>query len=107
MLDLKTATIAANRFGFGGGPGELASIAPDPRGWLKNQLVADQRPAEVKSAPLLAEFLDMRRLRKADPEQRKVFQKQRRDRFGSDSAARTLAAAGTGKPFQERLVQFW
>ena len=38
MLDLKAAAIAANRFGFGAKPGELAAIAPDPRGWLRQQL---------------------------------------------------------------------
>ena len=41
------AVIAANRFGLGAKPGELAAMGADPRGWLKAQL----RPADP--VPLL------------------------------------------------------
>ena len=41
MPVLKTASIAANRFGFGTGPGELAAVAQDPRGWLQQQLTPE------------------------------------------------------------------
>ena len=41
MPDLRLAAIAAHRFGFGPRPGELRTIADDPRGWVKSQL----RPA--------------------------------------------------------------
>lgn len=108
MIDLKAAAIAANRYGFGGGPGELAAIAPDPRGWLKSQL---QAPAAgvtgTPSAARLAAFLQARKERKTDADQAKMFQKELRDDFKSDSAQRTLNAAGSATPFRERLVQFW
>lgn len=32
------AAIAANRFGLGARPGDLPAIAPDPQGWLLDQL---------------------------------------------------------------------
>ena len=36
-----------------------------------------------------------------------MFRQQARTTFKSDSETRTLAAAGTDRPFLERLVQFW
>src|SRR5690606_17207338 len=36
------AFIAANRFGFGPRPGDLAHIAPDPMGWALRQLDPSQ-----------------------------------------------------------------
>ena len=38
MLDRPTAAIAANRFGLGARPGELAQIGSQPRDWLRAQL---------------------------------------------------------------------
>ena len=38
MADSVAAAIATNRFGLGARPGELARVAPDPRGWLAAQL---------------------------------------------------------------------
>ncbi len=37
------AVIAANRFGLGARPGDLAAIAADPPGWLHDQLSDDER----------------------------------------------------------------
>ncbi|MCP5432640.1 MAG: DUF1800 domain-containing protein [Alphaproteobacteria bacterium] len=46
------AAIAANRFGLGSRPGDLAEIAGDPRGWLKAQLAPETSlPAPLKSLP--------------------------------------------------------
>ena len=47
-MSLADAAIAANRFGLGARPGELKSIAGDPRGWLKSQL----NPEPSLPAPL-------------------------------------------------------
>jgi uncharacterized protein (DUF1800 family) len=108
MLDLKAASIAANRFGFGAKPGELAAIAQDPRGWLKSQLVpTGEGPVAVESPARLKEFLEARRERRADADLAKMFQKELRERFRADAGQRTLAAAASPAPFRERLTQFW
>jgi len=44
------ATVAANRFGLGARPGEIAALVSDPRGWLKAQL----RPEPALPAPMAA-----------------------------------------------------
>ena len=49
-MSLQDAAIAANRFGLGARPGELKTIAGDPRGWLKAQLT----PEKTLPAPLAA-----------------------------------------------------
>src|SRR5262245_16900659 len=73
MPDRFAPAIAANRFGLGARPGELASIGGDPRGWLAAQL--EGAPPQVTeaglrtSADILAEVIELRRdqrdLRKA------------------------------------------
>ena len=108
MLDLRAATIAANRFGFGAKPGELSSIAPDPRAWLKSQMKPD--PAAVigtPSAGKLAGLFQARRERKADPDAVKGYEKSLREDFRMAVVQRTLNAAASETPFRERLVQFW
>ena len=49
-MSLQDATIAANRFGLGARPGEIKTIAGDPRGWIKAQL----EPEKTLPAPLAA-----------------------------------------------------
>ena len=44
------AAIATNRFGLGARPGELATCAADPRGWLEAQL--DGEPPVIQDAGL-------------------------------------------------------
>lgn len=51
-MSLKGAAIAANRFGLGARPGDLKSIADDPRGWLKAQLKPEASvPAPMAGLP--------------------------------------------------------
>jgi uncharacterized protein (DUF1800 family) len=108
MLDLRAASIASNRFGFGARPGELASIAPDPRGWLKSQLVSsDPGPGGTPSSAQLATFLEARREKKTDIDQAKMYQKALREDFKNAAIQRSLGAANSSVPFRERLVQFW
>lgn len=46
------AVIAANRFGLGAKPGDVAKIAGDPRGWLMGQLTPEtELPAPLRSLP--------------------------------------------------------
>jgi uncharacterized protein (DUF1800 family) len=108
MLDLRAAAIAANRFGFGAKQGELADIAPDPRGWLKQQLAAsDPVPNGTPSSAQLAAYLQARREKKADVDLAKMFQKDLREDFKAAAIQRTVGAAASAMPLRERLVQFW
>lgn len=117
------AVIAANRYGLGARPGELATIATDARGWLAQQIDgARPAPEQTRSLPTSADAF-------------KAFalgQKQRRDArmeaATESSAARPVAAnirqklvplyldqvaaryrvaVNTPESFRERLVHFW
>src|SRR5882762_1587665 len=102
MLDLRAATIAANRFGFGAKPGELSAIAPDPRGWLTAQLKPDPSAvAGTPSAKQLAALFQVRREHKAEPDVVKAFEKILREDFRTAVVQRTLAAAANETPFRE------
>src|SRR5215469_11612563 len=69
------AAIAANRFGLGARPGELAAIGDNARDWLREQLLAPApllASAQLRpAAQILAEALELRRekqaARKAQP----------------------------------------
>lgn len=57
-MSLQQAATAANRFGLGARPGELAAAAGDPRGWLLAQLRADPRaPSVFAGLPASADYL--------------------------------------------------
>jgi uncharacterized protein (DUF1800 family) len=118
------AAIAANRFGLGARPGELAAVERDPQGWLRKQL--EGRPPVLAgeglkpSADTLKKALE---LRKDLAEARR--QKQRggedaakvaaglklpslyRPVYIDEAHARLSHAVGTDRPFLERLTQFW
>ncbi len=104
------AVIAANRFGFGAGPGELAGIAGDPRGWLTGQLgAAPSRPDALAptgpSAERVRRFLEARE--DGTEAVGRLLRSEMRDAFRVDAAARTRAAIESDTPYVERLVQFW
>ena len=128
------SAIAANRFGLGARPGELAVIGADPRGWLRAQLAAPPpalAAAELRSsAQILTEALQLRReiqaARKADafansaardtatrsdePAADDIVQKLPqflRPIYVSEVSARFQQAVATERPFLERLTQFW
>jgi uncharacterized protein (DUF1800 family) len=120
------SVIAANRFGLGARPGELALIGGDARAWLRAQLqapppvlaAADLRP----SAQILAQALELRREIQAqrkevaaagsavngaeDPAQKRLPQ-YLRPIYAAEVAARVQHAVATERPFLERLTQFW
>src|SRR5215831_17035994 len=125
MPETIAAVIAANRFGLGARPGELALIGGDAREWLRSQLrapapaltSADLRP----SSQILAQALDLRReiqvQRKAvaaagtdnvgdDPAPKRLRQLLR-PIYASEVTARLQHAVATERPFLERLTQFW
>jgi len=122
--------IAANRFGLGARPGELARIGGAPREWLREQLVGAPTvltdPDLRSSAEILSRALEARRLL------REAKQAAQAVRTAADPAAQTKAAAallkvgqiyrpvylaeatarfredvGTQRPFVERLTYFW
>lgn len=134
MLDRPTPAIAANRFGLGAKPGELARIGSHPRDWLGAQLTGAPPlvtgPELRSSAETLARGLDVRR------ELRAARRAAAADRTAStetaDTANQTNAAAAllkvgqifrpvyvaeararlsegvaTNRPYIERLTYFW
>jgi uncharacterized protein (DUF1800 family) len=133
MPNLQEAAIAAGRFGYGARPGELNTIASDPRGWVKAQL-APQRtpPAPIAALPpaeddLLAfgRWLAHRRLKGANAERmvaraerqgvsqeqlqtiEQSFVENFRDRVERAIQARLDAAIAADNPVHERQVHFW
>jgi uncharacterized protein (DUF1800 family) len=108
------AVIAANRFGLGAHPGEIAKITRDPRGFLDNQLRRPDpidEPGLVSGAEGLNQFFALQQERKAEkqagqaPEQgqyKPLIEIYRREVLG-----RLRAAVLSEASFQERLVRFW
>jgi uncharacterized protein (DUF1800 family) len=135
MPDLRQAALAAHRFGFGPRPGELRTIASDPRGWVKSQLGALRTlPPQIAALPpaeddLLAfgRWLARRRLNGGNAarleeraERQGVSQEDLRrlsveEDFVENFRARATRAVGarleaamtTDRPVHERLVHFW
>ena len=117
------SAIAANRFGLGARPGELALIGGESHEWLRAQLRA---PAPALSAPglrssaqILAQALELRRESRA---QRNVqsaasarapedgvqrLPQYLRPIYTLEVTARLQHAVSTERPFLERLTQFW
>ncbi|HTL21624.1 MAG TPA: DUF1800 domain-containing protein [Steroidobacteraceae bacterium] len=116
------AVIAANRFGLGARPGELALIGTDARGWLRAQL---RGPPEViaaaelrSSAQILAQALELRHevqlQRKvatssgaADEPAAQRLPQLLRPIYSAEVSARLRQAVSSTRPFIERLTQFW
>ena len=132
MLERLSPAIAANRFGLGARPGELAQIGSQPRDWLSAQL-ADGPPlvtgSELRSsAETLSRALEVRRelraAKRATAAQRspdatdsgneanavaafvKVGQMYR-PVYISEATARFRQGVSTDRPFLERLTYFW
>ena len=113
------AVIAANRFGLGARPGELARAGKQPRSWLLDQLQGPSRqPAEIRRLPrsdkVLIEVQDVRRERREmreanDPDADivKAYGKLVRKHYLEQTAARYRVAAVSDTPFHEPLVHFW
>ena len=116
-----TPAIAANRFGLGATPGELARIAGDPRGWLDAQL--PQPPPVLAEAGLqrsdeiISQLLSLRReLRAArmmpadSPAAAAAVMKLPqlyRPIYAAEVGARFRQATTTERPFLERVTRFW
>lgn len=114
------SAIAVTRFGLGARPGELASVASDPAGWLHSQI----RPAEGADQPQTDPETAVTRLRafreyRADvaaarrgdgQEARDPVQlaaRMLREDTAVDFLARARLAATTPAGFRERWALFW
>jgi len=120
MSEPFTSAIAANRFGLGARPGELAAIGGGGRDWLRAQLAGP--PPQLAAAGLrsctdiLAAALELRRelqaARKADAQGVAADPLQKLPQFlrpiyASEVTARLQQAVTSERPFLERLTQFW
>jgi uncharacterized protein (DUF1800 family) len=120
------AAIAANRFGLGARPGDLAIVEKDPAGWLRKQLKgappvladADLKP----SSETLARAIELRRevaVERRDQKKEAGADEQAlvktalklpavyRPVYIDEVYARFAHATSTDRPFLERLTQFW
>ena len=115
---MSKAVIAASRFGYGARPGELQTIARNPKTWLLDQLQGPSRlHKEIAELPssysVLVAVQDLRRQQRAekrdDPESDaiKTYGRTVRRHYIDQTNARYRAAAETETPFHERLVHFW
>lgn len=123
MLSNKlTAVIAANRFGLGARPGELARIGDDPRGWLNAQIAGPRATPEAiarlassqQAFKIFSDFIqEKRELKQENPaktdakQQLSPARKAIRDTYLSQVAARYQVATDSEESFRERLLQFW
>jgi uncharacterized protein (DUF1800 family) len=107
------AVLAANRFGLGLRPRELAAIGSDPKGWLKAQLSASNAlPATIAALPgTEARLADLPPAMGAGAEAQKnlvqAVLKSAREHYPEDATARLQVAITTETPLVERLVAFW
>lgn len=115
------AAIAANRFGLGARPGDLARIESRPEAWLLDQVGGPSRtPAAIRelpnSATVIADVEQLRRERRnerranaddPDADIVKNYGRTVRRLYMDQVHARYRAAAATDYPFHERLVHFW
>jgi uncharacterized protein (DUF1800 family) len=124
MRDPPTAAIAANRFGLGARPGELAAIGGDGADWLRTQLLAPPptlaadglRPSQQTLAAALTLRREIEAARKeartAEDAQMQESVRQRLPQFlrpiyTAEVGAGFAQAVATDRPFIERLTQFW
>ena len=109
MTPSAAALIAATRFGFVPRGGDLAAIAPDPRGWVLRQMTSPPRPLGgdlPTAADMVARTFAAQRDKRA-PEDRKEFNQQMREVYLAEIGARIAGAAESTTPLAERLTQFW
>jgi uncharacterized protein (DUF1800 family) len=115
------AAIAANRFGLGARPGELARIGSDARDWLTAQLAGGAprlHGSELKgSADILSQALELRRERRdarandarqnADVAAVMKVAQLYKPIYVNETTARIRESLTTDRPIIERLTYFW
>lgn len=114
-MSLPQAVIATRRFGLGARPGELASLADDPRGWLIDQIgnaapLAGIQPSPQRVVALAESRQELRDMKQANAKSTDAFAQlkaRRRDLYLGDVAVRLRAATDSDAPFAERWARFW
>jgi uncharacterized protein (DUF1800 family) len=116
------AALAANRFGFGARPGEIAALNGDARAALELQLRAGPPLLKARlpsSAEIVVEASELAQERRRTRNQQKdamspnavpigvKLVQQMRPIYMDEVAARFAAAVSTTSSFVERLVHFW
>lgn len=116
------AAIATNRFGLGARPGDIETVAGDPKAWLRGQLTenaAEGFPASglVSAREHIRDFYDYRLTGSArnqsgsepqvDPEAAARYLSDARRTIVQEIQARTLYGESTDTPLHERLTRFW
>ncbi|HEY1725398.1 MAG TPA: DUF1800 domain-containing protein [Steroidobacteraceae bacterium] len=117
-----SAAIAANRFGLGARPGDLAAIGSDGRGWLEAQLhgapplltdagLRSTRDILADAAAVSEQIRAARRAASSSPEQVQTavmrLPQLFRPIYLSEIQARLQRSTDTDRPWVERLVYFW
>ena len=100
--------IAANRFGLGARPGELAEIAGNPGEWLARQLIAAPLPeplADLQTGD--RQYIALLQALAMEPTRRALVFRRMRQAFDREAAIHAVVAAVSERPFRERLVRFW
>ncbi|HEY6452503.1 MAG TPA: DUF1800 domain-containing protein, partial [Steroidobacteraceae bacterium] len=116
------AAVAANRFGLGARPGDLADMGSDPRGWLRAQVAGGAPLLEQSGLQSTQQILTgLEPLQRARREARRAgrddpaavaslamrLPQYLRPIYVQDVRARLHAALSGNRPFAERLVHFW
>jgi uncharacterized protein (DUF1800 family) len=103
------AAIAANRFGLGATPGQIASISNDPKTWLLGQTRTPA--AALISNPTLASsqqaFLSFVEYSQSRQMARRAMQSPMPDQMAANPMPLDVARITTPAPFLERWVLFW
>jgi uncharacterized protein (DUF1800 family) len=135
VLERLSPAVAANRFGLGARPGELAQIGSQPRDWLRAQLAGTPplvTDGELRSSAdtlsrALAARRDLRAAKRAAAAERISQSSEATDTpnqanavaallkvgqiyrpvYVTEASARFRQAVTTDRPFVERLTYFW
>ena len=117
MLEDTHCAIAANRFGLGARPGELAAVGADPRGWLRAQLRGappqlsgwDLRDSQETLAQALELRRDLQQQRNSQSVDAALAQAQLqkvgqflKPIYVNEATARLAEAVASERPFLER-----
>lgn len=107
----RDAFIAANRFGLGPRPGELAALAGDPRGALLDQLKAAPMPSDLPDTAGALEIAGSRRAMmaqgKMDANDDGRPDNPTRELYLREVTARFARCVASTAPLRDRLVLFW
>lgn len=104
------AAHAIARFGLGPRPGEIASAATDPRGWVMAQVGRTDIPAALQDQQSGRERqaqLQNLREREGEPAVARLLRQEWRAAYLRDCGLRTRAMIDSDAPFRERWVAFW